>query len=89
MDYLSGIWMEKHPFPPETKAAVRRLAKSHAEYMNMFSTVRFPFTDISWVSLLDLSGQQLLRLMEAGCIDTLMQHVFTLLVVPSRWLALG
>jgi hypothetical protein len=68
--FIAYTWVEKHPFDIELKSALRRMIVNHTEYSLMFGTMHTK-VDIMWVSLLEPSGQQLLRVLEALSVPTL------------------
>ena len=62
--FVAFTWVEKHEFDIEVKTAIRRMLKDHTEYAAMMGTAQ-QRVDITWVSLLAPSGQQLVRIVEA------------------------
>jgi hypothetical protein len=62
--FLAFTYVEKHPFDLETKVAMRKML-DHSVYYTMFG-MKNAKVDISWISLLPLSGQNLLRLAEVS-----------------------
>ena len=54
-------------FDNETREVIRKMSMSHADYYTLFGTpVNSHKHDISWISLLPLSGQMLVRFMEVS-----------------------
>ena len=63
--HLTNVWMERHAFTGEVVEICRNMTSDHTKYYELFGKPGDTTHDISWMTLLNVSAQKFLRLIEA------------------------
>ena len=62
---ITNVWMERNAFTGEVVEICRNMTTDHTKYYELFGKPGDTTHDISWMTLLNVSAQKLLRLIEA------------------------